>query len=177
MGVLGVTGGFFYSSKPVRWVSMGIGEVWIALCYGWLPIAASFYIQTGYIHPTINLIALPVSLSIFNVIIMNEFPDYSADKKAGKNNLVVRLGERNASRIYLSATILQWITVALNIIYILNDLFILIYSPIFLLSLYLSIMMVKGVWRQRDRLETMCGLNILVNIGTTSAYILANLLW
>ena len=32
--ILGLLGGFFYSTRPVRWVSTGVGELWIAFCYG-----------------------------------------------------------------------------------------------------------------------------------------------
>ena len=37
LGLTGLAGGFFCSTRPVRWVSTGLGELWIAFRYGWLP--------------------------------------------------------------------------------------------------------------------------------------------
>jgi 1,4-dihydroxy-2-naphthoate octaprenyltransferase len=41
-----------------------------------------------------------VALSIFNVILINEFPDYRADREAGKLTLVARFGVAKMSRLY-----------------------------------------------------------------------------
>lgn len=43
LGIIGILSGFFYSKMPVRWVTRGVGEVLIELCYGWLPITVSYY--------------------------------------------------------------------------------------------------------------------------------------
>jgi 1,4-dihydroxy-2-naphthoate octaprenyltransferase len=47
------------------------------------------------------------------------------------------------------------------------------YLPVLLLSLTLVIMVLLERWRDRATLEKLCGANILVNLGTTAAYILA----
>ncbi len=47
LGTVGALGGFLYSARPVRWVKRGLGELWIAFCYGWLTVAASYYLQTS----------------------------------------------------------------------------------------------------------------------------------
>jgi len=49
LGWTGALAGFLYSTRPVRLVSREIGEILIGFCYGWLPIASAFYIQSGYI--------------------------------------------------------------------------------------------------------------------------------
>ena len=98
-GVLGMLGGFFYSTRPVRWVSRGWGELWIAFCYGWLPVATGYYLQAGGITPLVHWLAAPIGLTIFNVILLNEFPDYPADLVTGKANMVMRLGPERASRL------------------------------------------------------------------------------
>jgi len=84
----------FYSNRPFRWSHHGVGEIFIGFCYGWLPIATGFYLFAGFLNPQVFLISIPVSLTIFNVILMNEFPDEESDRAIGKKNLVVRLGKR-----------------------------------------------------------------------------------
>ena len=75
LGFLGAFPGFFYSTEPIRLIKRGVGEIFIGFCYGWLPVASAYYIQTGTIHPIIHWLAIPIGLSIFNVIFLNEYPD------------------------------------------------------------------------------------------------------
>jgi 1,4-dihydroxy-2-naphthoate octaprenyltransferase len=49
LGCLGALPTFFYSTWPIRPADKGYGETLIAFFCGWLPIAAAFYIQRGYI--------------------------------------------------------------------------------------------------------------------------------
>ncbi len=48
----------------------------------------------------------------------------------------------------------------------------LFYGPVFLLSAGLVAAVLRGVYGHPRRLEVACGLNIVVNLGTTLAYIL-----
>src|SRR5512140_274068 len=44
LGCLGALPGFFYSTRFIRLFEKGFGELFIGFCYGWLPLAAAFYI-------------------------------------------------------------------------------------------------------------------------------------
>ena len=57
-------------------------------------------------HP---LMALPIGLSIFNVILLREFQDHTADLSVGKTNLLVRLGKKKGAILYGLASILSWL--------------------------------------------------------------------
>ncbi len=106
LGGLGLFFGFFYSGKPFRWSHRGLGEILIGFCYGWLPIATGFFLLTGFFSPQILLLSIPVSLSVFNVILINEFPDQEADHQVGKRNLVVRFGKERMGDLYVGLSIL-----------------------------------------------------------------------
>jgi len=93
LGVFGALCGYFYTSKPFQLSYRGIGEVIIGICYGWLTVNTGYYLQTGRFDLTASLISIPIAISIFLVILINEFPDYAADKAMGKKNLVVRFGK------------------------------------------------------------------------------------
>lgn len=170
---LGLLGGFFYSTRPVRWVSTGVGELWIAFCYGWLPVAVGYYLQVGGIAPLVHWMAVPIGLSIFNVILLNEFPDYPADLEAGKSNLTVRLGPERASYLYALASLGSWVAVLLSLGQGVPTSALWFYLPILALSLILVVLVMHGRWRDRATLERLCGANLVVNLGTTAAYILA----
>jgi 1,4-dihydroxy-2-naphthoate octaprenyltransferase len=170
---LGLLGGFFYSTPPIRWVTTGIGEMWIAFCYGWLPVAVGYYLQAGEIAPIVHWLAIPVGLSILNVILLNEFPDYGADSKSGKANLVVRLGLRNASLLYGLLSAGSWVATFFSVRRGAPMRAIWFYLPVLSLSLILVVLVLRERWRDRQTLEKLCGANILVNLGTTAAYVLA----
>ncbi len=170
---LGLTGGFFYSARPVRWVSMGVGELWILFCYGWLPVAVGCYLQLGVVPPVIHWLALPIGLTIFNVILLNEFPDYPADSATGKANLTVRLGRERAAVLYALVGVGSCVAVALSLAHGAPAATLGPYLPVGVLALALAALVAVGRWRDRAALERLCGANLLVNLGTTAAYILA----
>ncbi len=173
LGCLGAFPGFFYSTRPVRLVERGFGELFIGFCYGWLPVASAYYIQTAAVPPIIHWLAIPIGLTIFNVILLNEFPDYEADRLTGKRNLLNRCGKKNGVFIYVTLSLLAslamlsspWRGIPFKVIYF--------YLPILLISLYIVAMMLRNKYKNRKILETLCGLNIAVNLGTSLALILA----
>jgi 1,4-dihydroxy-2-naphthoate octaprenyltransferase len=171
--VVGLLGGFFYSAQPVRWVRTGLGEPWIAFNYGWLPIAVGYYLQVGKIAPLVHWLAIPVGLTILNVILLNEFPDYPADREAGKANWTARLGRARAAWIYALVSLASWVSMLLSLRQGVPRPALWFYLPILLLSLILVLQVLRGRWRERPVLEMLCGANLLVNLGTTLAYILA----
>jgi 1,4-dihydroxy-2-naphthoate octaprenyltransferase len=171
--VVGLLGGFFYSTQPVRWVSRGWGELWIAFCYGWLPVAVGYYLQVGEIAPLVHWLAIPIGFTIFNVILLNEFPDYLADLEAGKANVTVRLGRERASLLYGLTSLGSWVAMLFSLSRGVPPQALWFYLPILALSLILVVMVIRGRWRDRATLEKLCGANLVVNLGTTAAYILA----
>jgi len=173
LGLLGMLGGFFYSAKPLRWVSRGWGELWIAFCYGWLPVAVGYYLQMGRMTPVIHWLSVPIGLTIFNVILLNEFPDYPADLAAGKANLAVRLGLERAARLYGLVGLGSWVALALSLGRGVPGRALWFFLPVAALSLGLVVLMLRGRWRDKDSLERLCAANLVVNLGTTGAYILA----
>lgn len=171
--LLGLLGGFFYSTRPVRWVSTGLGELWIAFCYGWLPVAVGYYLQAGRITPLVHWLAVPIGLTILNVILLNEFPDYPADSATGKANLAVRLGRERAAFLYGVISLGGWIAMLLSLGRGVPARALWFYLPVLLLSLILVVLVMRGGWRDRATLERLCGANLVVNLGTTVVYIIA----
>lgn len=173
LGCLGAFSGFFYSTKPVRLVQRGVGEIFIGFCYGWLPVASAFYIQTGAFHPVIHWMAIPIGLSIFNVILLNEFPDYEADKATGKKNLLYRIEKQKGMLLYVAFNLLTSITLLASPLLGIPFKVVYFYLPFLIISLYIMVMMLRGEYNNREKLKILCGLNIAVNLGTSLSYILA----
>jgi len=167
LGGIGIFFGFFYSSKPLRWSYRGWGEILIGFCYGWLPVATGFYLLTGFFSHQAFLLSIPISLSVFNVILINEFPDEEADLAVGKRNLVVRYGKERIGDFYIGASILAAFSL-IKVILVAGKstplLFVASAFPILLTSRNLFRMM-KGDFQSRQRLEILCRDTLLVNLS------------
>jgi len=100
LGLIGIAGGFFYTAPPLKLGYRCSGEIVIALLFGMLPVYAAYYLQTGKIDMAPMGPALIVSLLVFLIILINEFPDAQADAAVNKNTLVVALGTSSAAWIY-----------------------------------------------------------------------------
>lgn len=177
LGVVGMFSGLLYSGMPYRWVAKGVGEVAIGICYGWLPIATSFYLQTGEIAGIIHWMSLPVACTIFNVILINEFPDYAADIIVKKSNLVVRLGKEKASYLYIFMSSASIATFFLSVRHSLDHNTFILYIPVFLVSVFLIFAMGMKKYYNKRLLEIMCGLTIVNNLGIILVYIISIWLW
>jgi len=100
LGLAGVLGGFFYTARPIQLGYRGVGEFVIALLFGLLPVYGSYYLQAGMIDTVALLPAVIVSVLIFLVILVNEFPDFPADAAVNKRTLVVCFGVQASVWIY-----------------------------------------------------------------------------
>jgi len=117
LGFTGVLGGFFYTAWPVQLGYRCVGEFVIALLFGLLPVYGSYYLQTESIDTLALLPALIVSILIFLVILVNEFPDASADAAVSKRTLIVRFGVQPCVWIYRVALLMSFIIAAIMLIY------------------------------------------------------------
>jgi 1,4-dihydroxy-2-naphthoate octaprenyltransferase len=97
LGLAGVACAWFYHAPPFKLSYRGFGELAVAACYGPLIAAGTYLVQRGDLHVDVLLPAVPLGLAIAAFLYVNEFPDYAADRAAGKRTLVVRLGRFRAS--------------------------------------------------------------------------------
>jgi 1,4-dihydroxy-2-naphthoate octaprenyltransferase len=101
--LLGLAGGalaFLYNGPPLFLSYRGWGEAAVALCYGPGIAAGTFLVQRGDVEAGVLLASLPLGLLVAAFLWINEFPDYWADRSAGKRTLVVRLGRRRAAGVF-----------------------------------------------------------------------------
>lgn len=92
MMLLAFLGAFFYSSPPVRLVSSGYGELVVSIMVCYLVPAFSFLLQTGELHVLVAMCAFPLFGLHMAMLLALELPDYGADLRFEKRNLLVRLG-------------------------------------------------------------------------------------
>ncbi len=85
---------------------IGVGEVAAGFGLGAGPVIGTALVQNGSWSTAAAWAAVPAFLMTFNLLLLNEFPDETADREGGRRNLVILLGRRNASRVYALAALL-----------------------------------------------------------------------
>jgi 1,4-dihydroxy-2-naphthoate octaprenyltransferase len=157
--VFGVFLGLFYTADPLRIGYRGLGEFSVGLGFGPVYVLISWYIQTGSTDFLIPFYwSIPIALLIANILIINEFQDYDADKIVGKNTLVVKLGKLKAFQLYKSTT-------ALTYIWILAGAFIFFQSAILtliaLITLPLAIKAIRHINLNADKIYELIPGNVM----------------
>ena len=108
IALTGILIGYFYTAKPIRLSSRyGLGEVSIFLAFGpLLTLGTGFAISNETIQLFSNefynllVLGIPIGILTTNILFINQYPDYTSDKKVGKNHLVVLLGKKASRWIY-----------------------------------------------------------------------------
>jgi len=90
----------------LRWPewSPGIG-------LGALPILGVYFVQTGIYSLPAVIASVPSGILVHNLLLLNEFPDTEADKRAGRKTLPITMGKEKASIVYsvLTVAVYLWI--------------------------------------------------------------------
>lgn len=109
LAAVGLAGAYFYTAPPLKLGYRGLGEITIALLFGVLAVYGSYYLQTERIDLYPLTAGIIMSLLIFEVILINEFPDRNPDAATGKRTLVVKMGKGPASMLYIGALAISYI--------------------------------------------------------------------
>ena len=106
IGAVGLVLGWSYHGPPLKLAYRGLGELDVVLCYGPVLSVATCLMLTGHWSWAAFWLSVPLGILTTAFLWVNEFPDFLADRAAGKRNLVARMGRARASRV------LPWIYVA-----------------------------------------------------------------
>lgn len=173
LGGLGALPGLCYASRACRWLDRGLGEALASVCYSWLPMAAGFYVQTGTLAAGIHGMAMPIGLTLLNVILIHEYTDGPVTVASGKGNLLALVGKTGGMVLHVASAILTWCWmvglihsgVPIKSLYL--------YLPVMVLSMVATVMMARRKYESPFSREWLVGLNIAVHLGTTLALLLA----
>lgn len=138
IAVFGILSGYYYSAPPLYLASRGVGEFLVGLNFGTLIVMGTYFVQAGSFTLQAFYASLPIALLITSVLMVNQFPDYEADKAVGKKHLVVRLGKKQGVKVYIAMVALAYILVLLG-------LFLGLMPRAALLALLPGILAVKGI--------------------------------
>jgi len=164
-GIMGLISGIFYSASPVKLSARGVGELFVGLNFGPLVVLGSYYVQTQSLTIEPVIASLPIAFLIAAVLYINEYPDYSADKQAGKTNILVRLGKERGVMVYYALMLATYASLLWGV----GSGCIPIISLIALATLPLSmkaLMVVRNNYNDTEKLLPANALTILIHLIT-----------
>jgi 1,4-dihydroxy-2-naphthoate octaprenyltransferase len=101
VGAASILAGVLYTGGPRPYGYAGLGEAFVFLFFGLVAVNGSYYVQLE------RLDWLPFGLSIAigclatAILVVNNVRDIDTDRRSGKRTLAVRIGRRDARRLYL----------------------------------------------------------------------------
>ncbi len=143
----------------LRWPEWAPG-----LGMGALPVLGMYFVQTtAYTLPAI-VACIPSGILVHNLLLLNEFPDTEADRKAGRKTLPIIIGKTKASIVYSVLTVVVYLWIIGGVATGQMPPF----SLIALLTLPLAIKAIQGALKHQDmsKLVPAMGNNVLVVLLT-----------
>ncbi|MFC1955763.1 prenyltransferase [Chloroflexota bacterium] len=159
-------------------LKMGWPEWAPGIGLGILPIIGLYFVQATYYTWPVVVASVPSGILVHNLLLLNEFPDTEADKKANRKTLPITMGKEKASIVYSMLTVMVYLWIIGAVIAKAMPVF----SLIALLTLPFAIKAIRGARKHQDmtRLVPAMANNVLVVLVTQLllgiGYILATIL-
>ena len=131
---------------------------------GVLPVLGVYFVQTSaYTLPAI-VATIPSGILVHNLLLLNEFPDTEADKKANRKTLPITMGKAKAGIVYSALTVAVYLWIIGGVVTGQMPPF----SLIALLTLPLAIKAIRGALKPQEmaRLIPAMANNVLVVLLT-----------
>ncbi len=138
---------------------------WVpGLGMGALPILGLYFIQTGEYTLHAFIASIPSGILVHNLLLLNEFPDTEADKKADRKTLPITMGKAKASIVYSVLTVAVYLWIIGGVVAGIMP----PYCLIALLTLPFAIKAIQGSMKYQDmgRLVPAMASNVLVVLLT-----------
>lgn len=110
VGIVTAVGAMAYSAGPYPLSRHGLGEVAVILFFGIVPVNFVYYIMAHSFTLNVALCSLGIGLMSADILIVNNYRDYSDDRAVNKHTLTVIIGPKYSRLLYI---ILAWTGVAL----------------------------------------------------------------
>lgn len=104
---------YFYSAKPFKFASRGLGDPLVYLAMGFLMTWGSYFVQIPHWSWRAFAASAPVGLLVTSILNMNNTRDYEDDLKVHKRTLPVRFGRRFGQRYHATLLIGAYVATTL----------------------------------------------------------------
>jgi 1,4-dihydroxy-2-naphthoate octaprenyltransferase len=100
VGAASIAAAWLYTGGPRPYGYAGLGEVFVFVFFGVVPVVGTAYVQTLTITAIDVIASVGVGLLACAILVTNNLRDIKGDSVAGKVTLAVRLGDTTTRRLY-----------------------------------------------------------------------------
>jgi len=100
VGAASIAAAWLYTGGPRPYGYAGLGEVFVFVFFGLVPVVGTAYVQTLTITAVDILASIGVGLLSCAILVTNNLRDIPTDTVTGKHTLAVRLGDERTRMLY-----------------------------------------------------------------------------
>ena len=127
---------------------IGMGDVLVLVFFGIVPVSMTYYVQLHTTSVEVLTASLACGIVIDALLLVNNFRDRDTDKKAGKNTLVVRIGEKATLELYIGVGIVACL---MGLVFGINGHWWATVLPLIYLALHVfTFLKMKSIWEGRE---------------------------
>lgn len=89
----------FYTAPPIRLKQIGLGEIGVALVWGPLMTAGTYFVAAGSLPAWVLVASIPYALMVMTVLVGKHIDKIPQDREKGIRTLPVILGEKASKRL------------------------------------------------------------------------------
>ena len=111
VGASAIAAAWLYTGGPRPYGYAGLGEVFVLVYFGFVPVLGTLYVQTDSIGSAAVAAAAGVGSLITAILVANNLRDIPSDTEAGKRTLAVRIGDRATRRLFIALIVIGFLAV------------------------------------------------------------------
>jgi 1,4-dihydroxy-2-naphthoate octaprenyltransferase len=115
-GVAGLVIAYFYSAKPFKFSSRGLGDIMVYIAMGLLMTWGAYYVQIPHWSWRAFAASVPVGFLVTAILNMNNVRDYQDDLAVNKKTLPVRFGLKFGQRFHTALLMGSYIAVTIFVV-------------------------------------------------------------
>lgn len=105
LGVAAITAAIKYTVGSSAYGYRGLGDLFVFIFFGLVAVYGSYFLYTHQLNWKVLFPACSIGLLSAGVLNLNNMRDRLSDEKAGKNTLVVKMGDKGAKNYHYSLII------------------------------------------------------------------------
>lgn len=115
MGVFSLMAGVGYTAGRKSLAYLGLGEAAVALFFGPVAVAGTYYVQALTYHRSALILGLAVGVWCVGIMVVNNLRDIPTDVRVGKNTVAVRLGESGTRLLFAFTTLTPFLLIGMAV--------------------------------------------------------------